>query len=337
MTTPPFKEQVDHITSGAPGRASSVSQPDRQLENNIQYLKALIEAGQFGEALYFRNAIIESTLEVGQPVYYNSSTRRFEAAIAAAENDPATGTMVATESSDVWGIIGQKRTASSADILLQGVVELDISAAVDGGVASGRYYLSAAEAGKLVQQRPQVSVFVLRATADGLVMVNPQIKDFLEAHVHVQMELPAVPAGDCVAPSPGGTHVISTPDDTVRGWLPADDASFNGTAPDGAHFGYNLAAHPQLQNLWPPIPIEAVLLEMVRSDSVNGQNQVYGRVSDRLVQFDSNGIWWMSNCYNEAPWAVDCSTEGSSLSSACPTDIYMGFILSFVQMAFTTG
>jgi hypothetical protein len=340
---PSFQERVNHIVFGAPGRASSVSGPDRELESNIQYLKAIIDALQLGQAIYYRDAAIDPALEVGMPVYYNAANARFEAALAASQNDPATGTIVAADSADVWGIIAVKRTSSTADILLSGVAEIDISAAVDSGVSAGRYYLSAAQAGMLVQQRPAVSVFVLRSTGGSTVMVNPQIKDFLEAHIHVQMALPAVPAGNCIIPAVGEKHVITVPDDSIRGWLPANHSSFGGRAPALAKFGYNLAAHPQLQSLWPPIPIEAVLLEMERSDSVNGQNQVYGRVSGNLVQFDVNGIWWMSDCYNEAPWPVDCSTEpGSessslSLSSVCPTDIYMAFILSFVQMAYTTG
>jgi len=340
MAVPSFQERVNHILAGAPGRASSVSGPDRELERNIQYVKAIVDAFRLGETLYKRDAVIDPALEVGQPVYYNSINARFEAALAASQNDPATGTIVAADSADVWGIVAVKRSAAIADILLIGVAEIDISAAVDAGVSAGRYYLSAGEAGKLVQQRPAVSVFVLRATGNGMVMVNPQIKDFLTAHIHIQMELAVVPAGDCAVPAVDDPHVIATPDDTIRGWLPADHASFDGRAPEGAKFGYNMAAHPQLQSLWPPIPIGAVLLEMNRSDSVNGQQQVYGRVSSSLVQFDVNGIWWMSDCYNEAPWPVDCSTvvpSESSLSSAsCPTEIQMGLILSFVQMAFQT-
>jgi hypothetical protein len=336
-STPTYRDRIEHIPTGAPGRASSVGSPDRQLEGNIQYLKAIVDSAQLGEAMYLRNRPVDPASQIGQPVYYNTATARYDLALAAAEAAPG-GSFAPADSADCWGVIAYKHSSSTADILLLGVAPVDITAAVDGGVQAGRYYLSASQPGKLVQQRPPVSVFVLRATDQGEVFVNPDVKDFLSDHTHVSMELAARPAGDCEVIGDTETHVITSPDDSIRGWLPADHASFGGLAPDGAAFGYNLAAHSDLQSLWPPIPIEAVLLEMARSDAVNGQSQVAGRVSSELVQFDINGIWWMTDCYNHVPWPVDCSTTTSESSySACPLNIEMTLILSFLKTTFQTG
>jgi len=332
-----FTPSIDHIQSGAPGRAASVSQPDRQLEGNIQYLKEAFEAANLGEARFLRNQAVSTSVKVGQPVYWNYANARFEPALAATENNDA-GVLEAADSADVAGIVYSKSASTIATLLTAGTATVSLTNAVSGTPVAGRYYLSAAQAGMLVAQSPAASVLVLRNLGDGRVTINNANRVFAQDHQHFSFDLPARPAGNCAIIAADETHVITTPDASIRGWLPASHASFSGLAPTGAEFGYNMAQHAALARVWPPIPIGAVLLEMMRSDDVNGQKQIYGRVSDNLVQFDTNGIWWMSNCYNEAPWPVDCSTTSSQSSlSACPTSIDMALILSFVRMTFHTS
>jgi len=335
MSTPVYRDAVSHIASGAPGRASSVSGPDRQLESNIQYLKSVFDAANLGSGIYGWNQAVEPTIQVGQPVYWNGDNGRFEKALAAVENDPTTGTMVATDSADCCGIVASKASSAVANILFAGCDTIDISAAVDGGVSAGRYYLSSSEAGKLVQQRPPITCFVLRSFGNGDVLVLPDMKDFLEDHVHFNIELEAQPAGDCVAQE-DGTHTVVNPTTSRRGWLPANHESFGGRAPEGAKFGYNMAQHAALQQVWPPIPIDAVMLEMLRPSDPAGTTQVYGRITEELVQFDVNGIWWMSDCFNQAPWPSDCGNSASS-SVSCPAEPPMRLLLSFIKMTFQTG
>ena len=110
----------------------------------------------------------------------------------------------------------------------------------------------------LVQQRPPVSVSVLVYTDDGMAIVQPVQRDFLEDHIHYKVRLYAQPAGTNWSSSPASRRrhppPVDTPDPTLPGWLPADHAIFNGRAPTGAVFGYNLATHPQLARIFPPIP-----------------------------------------------------------------------------------
>jgi len=176
---------------------------------------------------------------------------------------------------------------------------------------------------------------VLRSYGDGTVVVNPDVKDFLEDHIHYSVNLVAMPAGDCDVVSDGSTHAVTTPDPTQQGWLPADHASFGGVAPAGAKFGYNMAAHPELQSLWPPLPMAAVLLEMQRSSTDPMLQQILGRVSSNFVTFDINGIWWMSDCYGQAPWPVDCGSTSSASSRSCASVPTMALILSFIKQTFT--
>lgn len=337
---PTFQQNVHHITDGAPGIASSVRTPDQELESNLQYLKALVDSALLGQALFYRDVAIESAALVGMPVYWNTTRSQFERALAGTETDAVSNSLVASAASDVIGIVFTKTTSTLADLLVLGVSELDITNAVSGAVDAGRYYLSAGQAGFMQRQRPAASVSVLHNLGDGRVLVVPQMKDFIEDHIHYRFSLTALPAGDHVPPAADGTHSISNPDVTKPGWLPADHASFSGTAPTGAKFGYNLTEDTAVANVWPPIPLSAVNLALLSPDDDPLKGLQY--VPPELVQFDQNGIWWMSDCNGQVPWDPDYNSSASSSSSSssaaagCPTDPGMKLWLSFVQMTYTT-
>lgn len=330
---PTFQQNIHHIVDGAPGKASSVRTPDRELESNLQYLKSLVDAAELGQALYYRDVPVEVDALVGMPVYYNASNGRFELALAGTETDNDSATLVATAASDVTGIVSSKTTSTMADLLVLGVGEVDITNAVTVAPTAGRYYLSSSQPGILLQQRPAVSVSVLYNFGDGRVLVVPQMRDFIEDHVHYRFELAAVTAGDHVAPPPAGTHAIVNADESLPGWLPADHISFDGQAPVGAYFGYNLTEDTELAAIWPPIPLTAATLSVMAPD--NDPLRGLQDVPSELVRFDQNGIWWMSNCYGQVPWPVDYTGSESSSAAACPT-VAMRLFLSFVRMTYAT-
>ena len=331
-----YKKSIDHIKYGAPGESKEVRTPDQQLENNIQYLKSLIDSALMGQALFYRDVTVDAATVVGTPVYWNNSTSQFEPALAAVVNDAATSSLVAAASSDVAGVVYSKTNATLADLLVLGVAPLDISAAVDGSVAAGRYYLSASEAGKLVAQAPDVSVPVLFNFGNGNVMVTPQMRDFLNDHVHFLFELTAEPAGDHTPPPSGGNHTITNPDSSKRGWLPANHSVFNGNAPTGAVFGYNLSAHDELERVWPPIPTSAVRMEIIRHRAGDDELAGLETTPPELVVFDQYGIWWMTDCYEQVPWPNETFPNTSSASSAalCPVVPAMRIYLSFLRMTY---
>jgi len=330
-----YKPQIDHIADGAPGYASRVRTPDQQLESNIQYLKSLVDSANLGQALFYRDVAVSASTVVGMPVYWHAANGCFEPALAAVVNDPASGTLRDADSANVVGVVYKKSTSTVADLLVLGVAELDISAVVDGTVTAGRYYLSGAAAGKLVQQRPPVSVPVLHVFSNNKVLVVPAVKDFLNDHVHFQYYLEPVPAGTHVPPSPGGTHTITSPDPTIKGWLPANHSVFNGQAPTGACFGYNLSAHSELNKVWPPIPTEAAHVLVLRPKSGDDPLNGLEVMPEDLVQIDQNGIWWMTDCYDQVPWPTDY-TGPYTPPPGCPTMPYMRVILSFLRMTFAT-
>ena len=357
-----FPSRVRHIQAGEPVSAGVAGRPDKQMEQRTNYLKEVIDQIEAGRALILRDQAVAPEVLEGQPVYWNADNDRYEQALAAVENTDV-GVFAPTESSECIGMVLTKKVGNIADIVLWGIVafpSLANTIATDT-VQIGRYYLSQTQAGQLTYQRPPVTVpvcYVLgpkdACDTNIWVFVQPMPRNFLEDHIHYQFELTALPAGDHVPPAVGESHVITNADVTRTGWLPADDPSFNGQAPVGAKFGYNLAAHEGLNRVFPPIPVTAAVLEMYRpSPTEDVPPAFYGlqRVPSEFVRIDKNGIWWMSACYNEVPWPVDLNTtlssssvsvssvSVSSLSSeaeTCPAPRTMRLIFSFIKMTFLT-
>lgn len=336
---PAWQQQIAHIQNGEAVDAAVTGRPDRALSKRTVYLKERLDEIEAGRSLIATDVPLDSSLLVGQPVHWNSTTEQFEAALAATETDSTTGLLVPTASSDVLGIVWEKVSDVLGHVALAGLVTVDLANAITDPEESGRYYLSPAEAGKLVKQRPAVSVPVLFNLGDGRAYILPAMRDFQEDHIHYQIELVCEPAGDYTMPAEGDRHTITSADAELPGWLPADHASFDGMAPIGAVFGYNLAAHTALDRLWPPIPTTAVALYWDKgSGHVGGTLVPLGQSG--LVIINQAGIWWMSDCYGDVPWPVDfvSASSESSLSSTpeCARQEQMRLTLGFAHMIFGT-
>lgn len=332
--------RVRHTTDGEPVNAATDGRPTRALEGNAAYLKDRIDSAELGEGVVAHDETVEPAAQVGMAVYRNPATARYERALAAVEQDVDTGTLVPAASSDVVGVVVFKSSITGADILLAGRRRVDISAAVAGGdAAPGRYYLSSSVPGTLTRQRPPVSVSVLVYTDDGVAVVQPVQRDFLEDHVHYKVSLHARPAGTNVLA--GGRHEVGSPDPALPGWLPADHDSFRDQAPPGAAFGYNLAAHPELARIFPPIPPSSaqVIVDRAR-DGLGGTLAPMG--PGGLCSVDPAGIWWMSDCQGDAPWPEDWAAEVPPMTGndpagpECPREEDFQVTLAFVAMVFTT-
>lgn len=387
MTSRNFGSRVNHVQPGSPVSASNTSRATRQLEQRTNYLREILDAIEAGQLLARQDQTVSADVQVGHVVYWDSENKQFDLALAAAIHDVTTGAYVAAESANVIGICISKSATKTGTIALLGMAKLPpavLEVMIYGEITAGRYYLSGLTPGRLVRQRPAVSVPVAylhgqvdSCDEDSWVYINPQIKDFLEEHVHLQFPLAPFPAGDHVVPlSVDQCHTIINPDVALPGWLPADHASFNGKAPAGAVFGYNLAAHPELSRCWPPIPATSAVLELFQPipDHV-GDYHGYSRVRPDQVIIDANGIWWTNCCYGQVPWPrgfdssdpeaywdwMDNSTHiwmdssqalwtaassasNPSISSEimaeadrCPTRYKTALILSFTKMTFATS
>jgi hypothetical protein len=158
--------------------------------------------------------------------------------------------------------------------------------------------------------------------------------------VHYKFDLVCAPAGTYTEPAAGNRHVITLADSTLPGWLPAGDPIFNGRAPLGAMFGYNLSAHTALKNVWPPIPVTEAYLEWDRGNATGSNGINLGAAEACII--DRNGIWWMSNCYNDVPWPTAYNSPGFSLSlsdppdAECPRRQQMSMRVWFTKPSFAT-
>jgi len=313
---------IKFIKEGEPVSPGTPNRPLQQLDQNISYLWELIQAAELGSTVYARSQSVISTIKVGQPVYLNTATGQFEAAFAAPDTDSTTGYLVMPNQAQVWGIVAEKHNATLADILLFGYADIDIAEAIGqlpgSDVPAGTWYLSGSSAGQLTLQQPPVTIPVCKTDLNGGVFVNPSFVDFLENHRHYVFDLEMLPAGTVTPPSVGGTHVITAADSNDVGWLPADDAVFDGNAPAGAKFGYNLSQNNALSGVYPPVPLQSACIQMQRPSIWDTalERKWYGeQLMEDLVIIDRNGIWWMSDCYDEVPWPTDLDTDSSASAS----------------------
>lgn len=335
---------VRHIRNGRPVNASETSRPDRDLEQLIESLRSRLDALVQSEALFLRAVPIESDAKIGMPVYWNTALGRFERALAGAETDSETGTFQATAASFPVGIVYSK-TATTADLLVAGSAVLSLTQAVVGTVSDGLYFLSTQTSGYLTKQQPYATVPVLQVCGSRVV-VQIDARDFLENHTHYQIALVCQPAGEYVATTPGNRTVIDTPNANYPGWLPANHDSFDGKAPIGAAFGYNLPEHPALAKVWPPTPLSGVSFTWDKGVGLVGGTDI-PQGSSGLVVANMDGIWWMSDCYEDVPWPNQDFTEADLSSSIgvvsvssiqeCARAEEMRLLVTFARFRFATN
>lgn len=333
---------VDHVRNGEAVSASVTGRSTRQLEAQIRYLLEQLAATEAGEALFMDSVPMHPDVVEGDAIYWDAENGRFDKALAEMAHD-ADGGLIPSPRAYVLGICHEKTTASSGKLLAIGLGRLSSTAYENmGSPAAGPYYLSGITPGAVTATAPAVSILVLHVLgeltaceSDVLVFVHAHHKNLLEEHVHHSIELFAAPAGDYTPPSEGEVHEITDADSDLVGWLPADHAVFLDKAPAGAYFGYNIEAHDALARIWPPIPPDSAILECIPGDDTNIES--WSRIPPEFIQIDSNGIWWMSNCYGQVPWPIAYDGTSGSEGSSCPVVEDMRLILSYAKMTYATN
>lgn len=341
-----WQNNIKYVTAGEPVQAGVVNRPDQVLAARTEYLKDRLDAAALGQAIVDNDVTIAPNVMPGQPVYWNYATQQYEQALAAVAVDANTQLLTVQPSSDCVGLCLKKRSETLGDVVLRGVVDIpELTNAIAAPIAPGRYYLSAVNPGKLVQQKPGVSVIVCHVqgpkdTCSDVprVVVMPQTREFVDEHTHYRFDLIARPAGlhNPTTAQSAGRHTITSPNAALPGWLPADHPSFNNKAPAGAYFGYNLAAHPALANVWPPLPVQSVAMLWDKGANLVGATEIpLGH--DGLAVCDTNGIWWMSNCYGDVPWPATLDTAAAPPSGEppvgeCPRDEKMRVVVVYLRM-----
>lgn len=294
-----WRENINLIRNNDSVEARTPNKPLLQLADRTQYLKDRLDAAATGEGLVLFSQPLDSTVAVGDVVYFNKTSEEYKKALAAV-NEGDDGSLKTAESAFVIGIVVRKLSSISGDILINGRYrDLTLKDSDDNELGLGQYYLSAHEAGKLVNVRPAVGVFVCTVTSTG-VIVTPTPREVLEDHIHYRFELSTEVAGTPIC-RPGNLASIEFADSDVEGWLPADHSVFQNNAPAGAAFGYNIWKNAALSAAWPPQPLSAAYVER---DGIG--------VAPEHVVVDDNGIWWMTNCMDYAPWARDYCLSSST-------------------------
>jgi hypothetical protein len=317
----PWQTLLNFIINGEAVSASVTNRPTRQLAERTQYLYERLQLLAAGEALFIHDVTVESGALPGHAMYFDSVSGTYKRALAAVELDAVNGLYTVAQSSFAVGLLYSKTNTTTGSIISFGMLrDFDLSNSIADPTVAGPQFLSMTEPGKLVSPRPAVGVYILYNRGDDTAHISPVQKDTLENHIHYKFDLVAAPAGvpNCIEYDDGQRHCIFDADSDLPGWLPADDPSFNGTAPEGAKFGYNLAQHPELLKVWPPQPPDTSYIE------VNSHSVEINSGTCPMVVVDSNGIWWMQDCYGAAPWSPlyePCSSsscaEGSSSSGEC--------------------
>lgn len=350
MNSTPWKQIVNLLLDGEPVDAPTTNRPLQHLAQRTQALYERLTAMLAGEALVERDAPLAEDTFVGAGVY-KANDGTWKNALAAVAEDATLGYYTLPESAQVAGIVLEKHTSTLGSVVLFGhVTDMDWSAAVEGGYESGQYYLSSQTAGKLTRQQPAVSI-PLAIIRPGVAQayVNTALRDVLEDHVHVRVALEDAPAGTPRCNEFGDQHEILCPDEDAMGWLPADHASFDGNAPSGAAFGYNLAAHPELYRIWPAAPLDSVYIEV---DGVGVPTGYSDTATDVQIIVNRYGIWWMNGCYGQAPWkdpwyvcshdedCIDLESESgyyeAPVDVSCPIEYRRRINLFFTRMTFKT-
>lgn len=337
-----FVPVLSLINDGENVDAKTTNRPLRQLQKNFNYLLGRANAASSGKAL-IESVIFDATVTVGTPVYLDTDNQKFSPALAElVGNDESL--LAPAESAGVVGVCLIKTGTTAGLVVLYGSVTLDISASLQSGesLQAGVYYLSSSQAGKLTANPPAVAIPVLRYDGAGNCLVAPSALDLMRDHVHNAFELVCHPAGVHDTPAEGDPHVITAADNSLPGWLPADDTIFGGLAPEGAAFGYNLSQHTTLQQLWPPMPVDGAVLMFDRGeDATQGLHEVpLGSTGAAII--DANGIWWMSDCYNDVPWPLDDPGSGDPGESEdgpleCPRQLFMRMRLYFSKPTYSTS
>lgn len=137
----------------APLNASVLNRPIQDVANNVDYLKTTLDAISASDNLLLSKPCSSSVL-VGTPVAWNSSTALFEPALAGSKT--------------ALGICVSKSSATTADIRILGFDEIDLTSSTGSAApAAGVYYLSQTTAGQLTATRPLTGVQQPVLFADG--------------------------------------------------------------------------------------------------------------------------------------------------------------------------
>jgi hypothetical protein len=269
---------------------------------NAAYLHSLLKQGYNQAGEYLWGMPIADDVIIGDFVYYETVTKRFEKALAAYVS--TAGVTDEADASAVWGVVTNIKN-NLADICIDGLCTFKPTSGVYADQpAPGIRFLSGRRRGEpeIEEQFPFRCLGCLvgvKQTGEVQFFVRPYLVNDPRIHQHRAYELAPALAG---AWSPEQPEQISPIDLTAPGWLPASHSIFEGKAPEGAVYGYN----PNfLQGCGFPLrQVSHAGLRWQRGAAL-ADDPWQAFVPPEFYRIDDTTIWWFSSGYR--PW--DTATQ----------------------------
>ncbi|GHT40847.1 hypothetical protein FACS189443_1770 [Planctomycetales bacterium] len=273
---------ADPIKNGESVDARVTNRPISANSANAAYMFSLLQSIYDTSAQYLWNQPAANDVRIGDFVYLDQSSQRFERAVA---KYILGGTVAESPAAAVWGVV-TKLSGERADICISGLCEFKTTTNVyTSSPSPGVRYLSGTFPGEPTAEitYPHKSLgFLVDVESNGAVQffVRQNLTTDSRMHDHKLYAL----------------SVAQISDTSLPGWLPAYHASFNGTAPPDALYGYNTAF---LKSCGFPL-LNALSSGLVwqRTDS----DPLIGGVPNEFYRIDDRGIWWLSNAVT--PWTT---------------------------------
>lgn len=268
-----IRRKFSYINPTDPVSASITNTPLHQLKQETEKLQEEIETTNAGNTLIYRDIPCDSSVRVGMPVYWDSTTQSCKPAYLAAELNERTQEYETGTPADCIGLVYRKHSSYSADILINGIIDFPVLSEYFNG-ETGRFYLGAIPGS--LSMTPNAQAFPLGVVLGTLgpcdtayrVYFNPCYTNKLFQHQHYSVDL-----------KPEYWSEIMVEDEQ---------------APNDAKYIYNVELDEDLSKLWPPIPISAIsaTIDWAESNSNwGGKEQTINKLSS-LIQVNEYGIYW---------------------------------------------
>ena len=271
-----WRDDIPYLKDGKPATAATFNPPLSALASRTDYLKRELDGVTNKSNIVDYAVSCDIGVEIGDLVYYDSARGRYDKALAVMAEDYAqNGQIEASEKAYVKGLVVDKPTATSADLLIYGVWEDEdiVNKVLGPGAAKGLYYLSQTEPGKAVPEAPPLVVPIITYAGEWVVTLTTS-NLFQPNHQHRYQLL--------------------------RGeWLPANDAAFDEMEkPAWAVKGYDVSNDPEFAEWFVTYPGQLVVF-------------LDGKLQDpSTIVTTRDNIWYMGEYGGGSS-----SSSSSSLSS----------------------
>jgi hypothetical protein len=298
---------VPLVADGDPVKASVTNAPTIVLSDRTAALKALFDSIEKSQQLLLRDAPIDTDVEEGHVVFFESATFVHNTALALYRSlETVNGRIEPAEKAIATGVVINKTSANSGDILMAGVATLSTAALTilfDSVVPTQqRYFLSALVAGTVQADAPPLKIPIVQYLGNNTIRVfQPDFEPLTHDH-RIYTLYPA-------------------------DWL--GSGSFDPEiVPAGALFGYDLTSLSATSQSLSEILLPAIgEVEMVY-DPAGPCAEAGLHVDPDLFIVDENGIWWLgasvSTCELRA-YATVADVQGlavlHSIQSLTPDNI----------------